>query len=151
MKQQFPVSLTEEQYNDLKSRLRGGKLSVLETTRIRILLLADKTRGDNTDIYIAKALGCAHNTVKNIRKKFCELGLDGAIKRKKQSSPSRKRLVDGATGARIIALACSKGENGAERWSLRLLANKIIELHIVESISFETVRQVLKKTNYNRT
>lgn len=147
MKQKFPVELDEKQYAYIKNKLRGGKMSVLEVTRMRMLLLSDKQRSEYTDIMVVKALGCSLNTVKNIRKKFFKYGLEAAITRKKQLFISRKPLVDGAVSAKIIALACSKGENGNERWSLRQLSKKIVELNIVDHISRETVRKVLKKTN----
>jgi hypothetical protein len=145
MKQKFPVELDDEQYAYIKTKFRGGKMSVLVTTRMRILLLADKKRSNYTDIMIVKSLGCSHNTVKNIRKKFFLYGLEAALNRKKQTSPSRKAFVDVDVSTKIIALACSKGENGAERWSLRRLSNKLVELKIVDQISYETVRKVLKK------
>jgi hypothetical protein len=89
--------------------------------------------------------------VGNVRRNFVERGFQGAICRKKQKEPSNKPILDGCGEARLIALACSDTPEGQARWTLRLLAQRAVELEIVESLSHETVRQVLKKTNLSLT
>ena len=88
-------------------------------------------------------------TVENVRKRCVLDGLDAAIERKKQCRLSRKRVLDGEKEARLVALCCSQVPAGRGRWTLRMLADKLVELEIVDTISYETVRTALKKTNYN--
>ncbi len=96
-----------------------------------------------TDELVADAFGCHRNTVANVRQRFVEHGLEAALERQKRTYPPR--LVDGKLEAQIIALRCSSPPEGRARWTLRLLADKLVELEIVPAISHETVRQVLKK------
>jgi transposase len=103
------------------------------------------------DEQIATAFGCHENTVANVRQRFIELGLEGALERKKQDTPSRQRILDGEKAARLIAVACSEAPEGRARWTLELLANELVTLQVVESISKQTVRRTLKKTNFSRT
>jgi transposase len=110
------------------------------------LLLSDLRGPALPDKEIAQALRCKTSTVFRIRKNFVERGLSGAIKRKKQAEPSRKPTFDGEAEAHVIAIACSKKtEDDSGNWSLRLIANRLVELEVVESISHETVRRLLKK------
>jgi hypothetical protein len=88
--------------------------------------------------------------VERVRQRFVEQGLDAALVRKKQDRPSRERKLDGAGEARLIALACAQPPAGRAQWTLQLLADQLVELHVVDTISDETVRQVLKKTNSSR-
>src|SRR5204862_6425854 len=99
-----------------------------------------------TDDRIAEAVAVHRRTVEHVRQRFVEQGLEAALVRKKQDRPSRERKLDGAGEARLITLACSKPPLGRAAWTLRLLADRLVELQIVASISTETVRQVLKKT-----
>ena len=103
-----------------------------------------------TDDRIAEAVEVNVATVERVRRRFVEQGLEAALVRKKQDRPSRPRKLDGHGEARLIALACSEPPPGRCDWTLRLLADKLVELDIVESIATETVRQVLKKTNSSR-
>ena len=98
-----------------------------------------------TDIQISEAFGIHTNTIHDIRRRFVEDGLEAALVRKKQDRPSRKCIVDGEVEARLIALRCGQPPEGKGRWNLRLLADRLVELEIVPSISHETVRQALKK------
>ena len=85
--------------------------------------------------------------MRNVRQRFVEQGLNAALERKKQSAPSRKRILDGEKEARLLAIGCSEPPEGHSRWTLHLLADEMVRLDIVEGISYETVRRTLKKTN----
>jgi transposase len=91
------------------------------------------------------------DTIGRVRQRFVEEGLEAALVRKKQERPSRGRALDGRAEARLIALACSAPPTGRKAWTLRLLADRLVELEVVETVSHETVRRVLKKTNSSRT
>ena len=147
MKKRFDVRLSAKQRKELDQSLRGGQASVLELRRKQALLMSDLNGAALPDEEIALALRCTITTIANIRKNFIERGLYGAIQRKKQAEPSRKPTFDGEKEAHIIAVACSKKSEADDsgNWSLRLIANRLVELEIVESISHETVRRLLKK------
>jgi transposase len=115
------------------------------------LLQVDANGPNWSDAHVATAFRCHGNTVRNVRQRFVEHGLEAALARQKQSKPSRPRLLDGAKEARLIALRCSQPPEGQAKWTLQLLADKLVELAVVETISYETVRQTLKKTRSNRT
>jgi hypothetical protein len=109
-------------------------------------LLKTNADGPNwVDEKIVEAFGCHSNTVHNVRKRFVEQGLDAALARQKQSAPSRKPTLEAEAEARLIAIGCSQPPQGHAKWALRMLADKLVELEVVESISHETVRQTLKK------
>ena len=112
-----------------------------------ILLQANESQNGPawTDAQISEAFGVHTNTIHDIRRRFVEDGWEAALVRKKQDQPSRKRIVDGEIEARLIALRCGQPPQGQGRWNLRLLADRLVELEIVPSISHETVRQALKK------
>jgi transposase len=148
MKKVFVVRLANEERLGLESLVRKGKkVSALKVTRARILLKADQ--GDKgeawTDAEIAEALDVAPKSVFNIRRRWVEEGLDAALSRKKQERPSRLRKLDGKAEAKLVATCCGPAPKGRARWTLRLLADKLVELDAVESISPETVRGSLKK------
>jgi hypothetical protein len=149
----YLVTLTPEERDLLTRLLAGGKRSALTLTRARILLKADQAEGGPAweDADIAEALDCGQRTVERVRQRFVERGLPAALGRKPQDRPSRERKFDGATEARLIALACSAPPEGRARWTMKLLADKLVELEIFDSVSDETVRRVLKKTNSSRT
>lgn len=144
-KKKFEVKLTVAQRKKLKRAFRGGKAPVLELRRMQVLLLADVNGPNLPDAAIATAANCSPHTVFNVRQKFSQRGFSGAISRKTQEAPSRTPLLDGHSEARIIALACGGAPEGAGRWSLRLLAKSAVELEIVDHLSHETVRRLLKK------
>lgn len=147
MKKVFVVRLANEERLELEALVRKGKVSALKVTRARILLKADQgDRGEAwTDAEIAEALDVAPKTVFNIRRRWVEEGLDAALSRKKQERPSRSRKLDGKAEAKLVATCCGPAPKGRARWTLRLLAHKLVELNAVESISPETVRGTLKK------
>jgi transposase len=148
----YKVTLTAEERKSLQALISAGKASALKLVRARILLKADAAPGGPAwiDARIAEAIEVNVTTVERIRQRFVEQGLDAALSRKPQDRPSRQRKIDGRAEARLIAMACSAPPPGRTAWTLRLLADKLVELEIVDTISDETVRQVLKKTNSSR-
>ena len=149
MSKKYIVTLTTDEREHLGGLVSAGTRSALTITRARILLKADQAPGGPAweDQDIARALDCSVRTVERVRQRFVERGLEPALGRKPQDRPSRERKFDGAAEARLIALACSQPPKGRARWTLKLLADKLAELEVFESVSDETVRRVLKKTN----
>jgi transposase len=149
----YKVTLTPEERQQLHDLTHAGKAAAKKLTHARILLQADVADGGLAwpDERIAQALDVSTDTIGRVRQRFVEQGLEAALARKKQDRPSRERTLDGRAEARLIALACSTPPVGRKAWTLRLLADKLVELEIVESISHETVRRALKKTNSSRT
>ncbi len=145
----YKVTLTPDERQSLLDRIAAGKASALKQAHARILLKADAADGGPAwaDDRIAEAAEVNLRTVERVRQRFVEHGLEAALVRKKQARPSRQRKLDGTGEARLIAVACSEPPRGRCAWTLQLLADKLVELHVVDSISGETVRQVLKKTN----
>ena len=149
-KNKHQVELTAEDRQTLENFVSQGEHNALEIRRAHILLKADVKGPAWTDAKIAEAFGCHEQTVYNVRKRWTARGGLPTLKRKPQSRPSRSPKLDGAGEARLIALACSDPPEGFASWTLRLLADKLVELQLVESICPETVRQTLKKTPYVR-
>ena len=149
MQKVFVVRLSQEEREQLTALVRAGKVSALKLMRGRILLKADQQeRGPAwTDAEIADALDVSLKTVFNIRRKWVEHGLEAALARKPQDTSSRPRKLDGKAEAKLVATCCGPAPKGRSKWTLRLLAGKLAELDIVDSISPETVRQTLKKRN----
>jgi transposase len=144
----YHVTLTDEERSKLRNLLSAGKGPARMLTHARILLKADES-GESpawSDEAIRKALDVGLSTVIRVRQRFVEEGLEAALERHK---PRRdySHLVDGECEAHLVALACSAPPVGHKRWTLRLLADKLVESEYIDSISHETVRQVLKKTN----
>jgi transposase len=150
---QYRVTLTADERLQLHDLIAAGKAAAKRLAHARILLKADQAEGGPAwpDDRIAEAVEVSTDTVGRIRQRFVERGLEGALGRRPQDRPSRQRTLDGAAEARLIALACSAPPRGRKGWTLRLLADKLIELEVVGAVSHETVRQVLKKTNSSRT
>jgi transposase len=147
----YVVELTEDERQRLHKLISAGSAPARMLNRARILLKADAGKHAEgeplLDREIAPMLETSTATVQRVRERFCRQGLDAALER---SAPERvyRRCFDGRTEARLIALACSEAPEGRERWSMRLLADKAVELGIVQSVSHETVRKTLKKTNF---
>ena len=143
--------MTDEDRFELETLNRKGKASARTLTRARILLKADQ--GDKgeawTDAEIAEALDVTSKTVFNLRRRWVEEGLETALKRRKQERPSRTRKLDGKSEAKLVATCCGPAPQGRARWTLRLLADQLVQLEAVESISPETVRRTLKKMLLN--
>ncbi len=148
MQKVFVVRLTQEERTQLEVLLKSRKTSGLKLTRARILLKADQQDRAPawTDAEIAEALDVSMKTVFNIRRKWVEHGLTGALERKKQEGSSRRPKLDGKAEAKLVATCCGPAPKGRAKWTLRLLADKVVELGLASSISPETVRQTLKKT-----
>jgi transposase len=149
----YLVTLTPEERDWLTGLVSAGKRSALTITRARILLKADQADGGPAweDQGIAQALDCSVRTVERVRQRFVERGPEQALGRKPQDRPSRERKFDGAAEARLIAVACSAPPEGRARWTMKLLADKLVELEVFDSVSDETVRRVLKKTSLSPT
>lgn len=144
----FLVTLTPEERDHLTRLTHSGRGSARTLTRARILLKADQADGGPAwdDARIAEALEVGHRTVERVRPRFVERGVDAALAHAPQERrPPRK--LDGAGEARLIAEACSAPPAGRAAWTLRLLAERLVELQVVDTIGPETVRRVLKKTN----
>jgi transposase len=141
------VKLTTHERAYLSNLIRTGSVSAQMQTRARILLKADCSQDGPAwdDASIAAAVEVSRPTVERVRSAFATRGLDATIRRKAWTGPSRRKL-DGAQEAQLAALACSTPPAGAERWTLALLADKLVELKLVDSIAPDTVRLVLKKT-----
>ncbi|MFA6636883.1 MAG: helix-turn-helix domain-containing protein [Candidatus Omnitrophota bacterium] len=135
-----PVHLTEEERIYLKHILNGGTEKARKLNKNRILLMADKGEKDKT---IAEILNVAKNTGRNIRQRYADEGLEMALNESPRTGGPKK--FTGKQEAKITALACSDAPEGYSRWSLRLLSDKAVELGVVEEISFNNVRNILKK------
>ena len=143
----YLVTLTDEECHSLRKLVRSGQAGARKITRARILLKADQNHGGPawTDQQICHALDVGVATVERVRKRFVEDGLEAALTRRKPKTRWFRRKLDGHQEAQLVTLACSKPPEGRDRWSLRLLADTLVELEIVDSISYQTVRRVLKK------
>jgi len=143
------VRLGAEERVRLERLVSVGKGAAAKLTHARVLLQADQSAAGpgGTDARIAEGMGVTPQTVENLRRRFVEAGLEAALVRKKQCRPSRERRLDGAGEAKLAALCCSKAPDGRRRWTLRLLADRLVELNVVDSISYETVRRTLQKTS----
>ena len=148
MNKKYFVTLTSEERSYLEKLVSSGSAPARKLRRARILLKSDcSEEGPNwTYKAVCNAFDVNSLTVTNIRKAFAEGGLDQALNRKKPDREYEHRL-DGNAEAHLIALACSAAPEGYERWSLRLLQERFVRLEIVESVSHETIRSTLKKTN----
>jgi transposase len=144
------VTLTDEERTHLHDMITKGKAAARVQAHARILLKAERAPAgpEWTDEQISTALEVSRSTVERVRRTLVEDGLDAALYRRKTTTV-RQRKLDGEQEARLITLACSTPPDGRESWTLRLLADKLVALEIVESIAPETVRQTLKKTTSN--
>lgn len=148
MKKKYIVTLTEEERRMLREMVSRGKAAARKLMHARILLKADSSDGGPgwDDGAMAEGLEVGRATVERVRKEFVEEGLEAALERRK---PRRQYLhtLDGDGEAHLIALACGQAPEGRSRWTLRLLADRMVALEYVEEVSKDTVRRVLKKTN----
>jgi len=146
MQRKKKVRLTQQERDFLKECLSKGETKSRKLTRCRILLLADDGKKDP---WIMEALGVARNTVKRVCAKYLEEGLDAAVNEKER--PGAPVKFSGRELAKITAIACSDPPEGRSRWTVRLIADRVVELNITDSISFKTVDRILKKTNLRLT
>ncbi len=145
MKKKYIVRLTDEERSTLKSFIKKLSGSSQKVRRAQILLKADAEGPSWSDKKIAEAFSCRTKTVENVRKRLVTEGFDAALIGKIPSLRPAKKL-DGEQEARVIALRLGPAPAGYANWSLRLLADRVVELEIVDSISHETIRRTLKKT-----
>ena len=145
MAKKYIVELTSEERSQLRALVRSGKARARRLTHARILLLADDGL---TDEEIAASLHAGKSTVERTRKRLVEEGLESALSDRPR--PGKTPKLNGKQEAYLIALACSEPPAGRTRWTMQLLANRLIELKVVDSIVDETVRRVLKKTTSSR-
>jgi transposase len=151
MNKTYIVCLTDDERQELLQLTRSGKAAAYKIKHAHILLQVDANGPNWSDAHVATALHCHGNTIRNVRQRFVEQGLAAALVRKKQGKPSRPCLLDGAKEARLMALRCGPPPPGQAKWTLQLLADQLVELNVVETISYETVRQTIKKTSSSHT
>jgi hypothetical protein len=147
------VELTKDERQELEGLARPGKTGSRKFIHARTLLLSDAGEsGPGWGVAdVAEALGIASRTVERLKKLFVEEGMEAALERKERESPPREIRFDGAFEARLVALACSEAPEGRSRWTVRLLADKAVELALAPSVSHMTVQRVLKKTSLSLT
>jgi hypothetical protein len=146
MQKKYIVRLTEEERETCCQTVKKLKGTSQKVRRAQILLKADAAGPAWTDRQIADAFSCRINTVENIRQRFVLDGFEQTLDRKKRQAPPTEKLLDGKQEAKIIATRLGPPPKGYANWTLRLLARKVVELEIVDSVSHETVRRTLKKT-----
>jgi transposase len=148
----YLIKLSREERDTLKKIITSGRGPARMFTRARILLKADQGgHGPNwSDEQISDALDVTVQTIERVRKQFVEEGFDAVLSRRQYTQKVSRKKIDGNVEAHLIALSCSEPPKGYVRWTLRLLADKIVELGYVETISHEAIRQTLKKTNLSR-
>ena len=153
MSPRYRVTLTREERKELESMTRRGKTHARRFIHARALLLCDAgADGPAWNVSdVATALGVTSRAIEHLKKRFVEDGLEAALERKPREKPPREVTFDGAFEARLIALACSDAPEGRRRWTVRLLADKAVELRFAASVSHMTVQRVLKKTNLSLT
>jgi hypothetical protein len=153
MAPRYRVTLTKEERQELELLVRPGKTESRKFIHARALLLCNA--GENGPAWnvadVAEALGRTSRTIEHIKKLFVEEGVSAAIERKSREKPPREVRFDGAFEARLITLACSEAPEGRSRWTVRLLADKAVELKFAPSVSHMAVQRILKKTNLNLT
>jgi len=147
----YIIQLSREEHATLKKLLTSGRGSGRMFTRVRILLKADQSdEGPGwSDEKISEAFDVTVQTIERVRKQLVEEGFEAVLSRRQYTQKVSRKKIDGDVEAHLIALCCSEPPKGRARWTLRLLADSIVELGYVESISHEAVRQTLKKTNLN--
>jgi len=154
MAKRYRVTLTQDERDDLTELSSKGKLAVRTVLYARALLLLDQgEHAQNTwpVASVAEALGTTSRSLEKLKRRFVEEGLAEAIERKKREKPPREIKFDGKFEAQLLALACSEPPEGKSRWTIRLLAEKVVALQIAESVSAMTVCNTLKKMNLSLT
>jgi hypothetical protein len=145
MQKKYIVRLSKEERNTLREVVRKLKASGQKVRRAQILLKADVDGPAWNDSRIAEAFDCRRQTVEMIRQRFVETGFQETLDGKKRANPPTQKLLDGEQEAKIIATRLGPPPKGYANWTLRLLARKVVELEIVDTVSYETVRRTLKK------
>ena len=145
MLKKYTVDLEDSERSQLQDFVKRLKGTSQKVKRANILLKADASSWGWTDAKIAEALDCRTKTVENVRKRFVEEGFEIALCGKKREKPPTSKVLDGEQEAKIIAMRLGNPPKGYGKWTLRLLARKVVELEIVDSVSYQTVRRTLKK------
>jgi transposase len=143
----YVVRLTEDERALLKEVVNKGQAAAQKIKHANVLLKIDADGPAWSDVQAAEAFGCSLRTVLSIRQRCVENGLKAALERKSREQPPRERLLDGEGEAQLVRIACSTPPEGQARWTLNLLAERLVELQVVETISPQTVMRTLKKTN----
>ncbi len=146
MLKKYIVRLTDEERNVLRDVVKKLKGTSQKVRRAQVLLKADADGSNWTDKKIAEAFFCRTKTVENIRQRLVTDGFEITLNGKQRDTPPRQKLLDGEQEAKVIALRLGEPPKGFANWSLRLLAEQVVELEIVDSVSHETLRKTLKKT-----
>ncbi len=146
MEKKYIVRLTDEEREVLREVVKKLKGTSQKVRRAQVLLKADADGPNWTDKKIAEAVSCRTKTVENIRQRLVTEGFEIALNGKERETPPRQKVLDGEQEAKVIALRLGEPPKGFANWSLRLLADQVVELGIVESVSHETLRKTLKKT-----
>ncbi len=148
----YSVKLKQEQRKVLDDLVKKGEAPARKILHAQILLKSDTGQWGPRwrDKQIQEAFGLGESVIKRVRKRYVDNGLEDALERRKQPKRPEKLKIDGEQEAHIIAVLCTEHPEGQERWTLRALTDRIVELEIVEQVSYETVRTVLKKINSNR-
>ena len=146
MQKKYIVRLTDEERSELSAVIKKLKGSSQKVRRAQILLKADADGPNWTDQKIAEAFGCRTKTVENVRQRLVERGFEETLNGAQRAQPPVEKLLDGNQEAQIIATRLGPPPEGYANWTLRLLARKVVELEIVDTVSYETVRRTLKKT-----
>lgn len=146
MQKKYIVRLSKRERNTLQEVVKKLKGSGQKVRRAQVLLKADAAGPGWNDNRIAEAFGCRRQTVEMIRQRFVETGFQETLEGKKRANPPTAKLLDGEQEAKIIATRLGPPPKGYANWTLRLLARKVVELEIVDAVSYETVRRTLKKT-----
>lgn len=146
MQKKYVVRLTDQERDELQGVVKKLKGTGEKVRRAQILLKADADGSNWTDERIAEAFSCRTRTVEKIRQRLVERGFHATLYRAERTRPPVEKLLDGEQEARVIAMRLGPPPKGYANWTLRLLARKVVELEIVESVSHETVRRTLKKT-----
>lgn len=152
MAPRYTVTLTEEERRQLEALTRSGKAAAAKFIHARALLLCDAgSPGHPWKVAdVAEALGVSARTIEHLKKRFVEEGIEAAVERKSSTKPPQL-IFDGAFDARLTALACSPAPEGRARWTVRLLAEKVVELKLAPKVSAMTIHRALKKTNLSLT
>lgn len=153
MAPRYRITLMESERAKLEALMRNGKTGRKKFVTARALLLCDTGPYGPawTVANVAKALGVTSRTIEHIKKRAIEDGIEAALERKKRETPPRAVIFDGEFEARLIALACSEAPEGHARWTIKLLADKAVELKFASSLSHMTVQRILKKANLSLT
>jgi hypothetical protein len=149
MREIYRFKLTSDERADLEAITKQKKVAAAKVIKVQALLLADESPEGKAwkDRQIIEAINIKPASLERLRKRCCEVGPLEALKPKQRTSPPRKQILDGEREAKLIAIACSAAPENRKRWTLRLLADRMVELEVVDTISHETIRRKLKKTS----